>query len=136
MSNKFQPGEETFDEVSGHSLKSHLVDDDTEGHMPRVKIAVPQDEPAEGEDTEGHGFRGNVVEDEDTEGHMPRIRIAVPEESSGEGETEGHVSRGRGLLPEDEGTEGHGIRSGRALPEDEDGEDGDGTEGHGVRPRI
>ena len=34
MSNKFQPGEETFDDVSGHKLNPRMVEDDegTEGH--------------------------------------------------------------------------------------------------------
>ena len=56
MSNKFQPGEEMFDEVTGHGLASkHALpeDESTEGHALRVKGALPEDE-----DTEGHVTRG------------------------------------------------------------------------------
>jgi len=69
--NKFQPGEETFGEVSGHSIKGHLVEDeDTEGHS--VKAHLVEDD-----DTEGHGIRGAaaVPEDDDTEGHAGHARF-------------------------------------------------------------
>jgi hypothetical protein len=82
MSDKFQPGEEMFDEVSGHTLKSHLNDEETEGHMPRIRLAVPEEPSTEGE-TEGHGaLSGRALpKDEDgeegdgTEGHGVRVRI-------------------------------------------------------------
>jgi hypothetical protein len=52
------------DDTEGHAFKSGRADaeaaegDDTEGHGVRVRIA--DEESAEGgEDTEGHGFRGN-----------------------------------------------------------------------------
>ena len=62
MSNKFQPGEEMFDEVTGHGISSGR--------------AVPEDES-----TEGHGFWGPIVGDEEnTEGHGVRIKFAVPED--------------------------------------------------------
>jgi hypothetical protein len=64
MSNKFQPGEEMFDEVTGHAMRGKLVD----------------------EATEGHGFRGNVVDDEETEGHALRSGRALPDDE----DTEGH----------------------------------------------
>ncbi len=60
MNEKFQQDEEKVDE--------------TEGHMPRIRLAVPEDEAAEAEETQGHtGFVKRVVEDEDTEGHAKRI---------------------------------------------------------------
>src|SRR6476661_300192 len=99
MSNKFQPGEEIFDEVAGHGISSNraVEDDDTEGHATRIKLAVPEDE-----DTEGHGIGSNRVVEDETEGHMPRIRIAVPQDEDTEGHT-GFVKR----AVEDEDTEGH-----------------------------
>ena len=37
---KFQPGEEMFDEVTGHASSNRVVghDEDTEGHGARIKI--------------------------------------------------------------------------------------------------
>ena len=88
--NKFQPGEEMFDEVSGHGFRGNLSEDeDAEGHATRVRVALP--------------------EDEDTEGHATRVRVALPEDE----DTEGHAVRSGRALPDDEdddGTEGHGLR--------------------------
>jgi hypothetical protein len=69
MSNKFQPGEETFDDVSGHRLNRNVVDDEaeTEGHR-FAAAGLPQDE-----ETEGHRLGWNQAlpadDDEGTEGH-------------------------------------------------------------------
>ena len=68
MSSKFQPGEETFDDVSGHRLSHNVVDD---------------------EETEGHRLSHNVVDDEETEGHRINYNTALPPDDDDEG-VEGH----------------------------------------------
>jgi hypothetical protein len=71
--NKFQPGEEMFDEVAGHGFRGNVVDeDDAEGHAIKSGRALPEDE-----DAEGHAIRSGraLPEDDDTEGHGVRIRF-------------------------------------------------------------
>ena len=74
MSNKFQPGEEMFDEVAGHGIRisAQSEDEDTEGHGITSGRALPEDE-----ETEGHGITSGraLPEDEDTEGHGVRLKI-------------------------------------------------------------
>ena len=67
MSNKFQPGEETFDDVSGHKLNPRMVEDD--------------------EGTEGHKLNPRMVEDDETEGHRLSYNTAVPTDDD---DVEGH----------------------------------------------
>ncbi len=58
VNEKFQPGEEIFDETEGHGRKGPGIvaeDEATEGHMPRIRLAVPEDE--ESDEAEGHVFR-------------------------------------------------------------------------------
>lgn len=69
MSSNFQPGEETFDDVSGHKLsRTNLVDEEeTEGHkLSRTNLADDE------EDAEGHRLSYNKAlpdDDEGVEGH-------------------------------------------------------------------
>ncbi len=74
MSEKFQPGEEAFEDTEGHGYSSGRIlpesDDqnDVDGHgAVRIK-AMPQESE---DDTEGHGtLRGSFVADrDDVEGH-------------------------------------------------------------------
>lgn len=62
MTNKFQPGEEMFDDVAGHEAAPIIAkDEDTEGHL----LRKPDDE-----ETEGHKAMAVVDDDDDdTEGH-------------------------------------------------------------------
>jgi hypothetical protein len=89
MSNKFQPGEEMFDEVQGHGIRGNgLVpeDADTEGHAISSGRALPDEE------TEGHGLHHAgyaVPDDEDTEGHG-RFNVALPKDDEDGEDTEGH----------------------------------------------
>ena len=73
MTSNFQPSEDTFDDVSAHGLSSGRIDgpdgEDTEGHGFRGNIEATDDE-----DTEGHGFRGNIEATDDDEGHGIRGR--------------------------------------------------------------
>ena len=72
MSNKFQPGEEMFDDLTqGHVYKMDrddpaiiAQDEDTEGHI-RLQ-ALPEDEDAEG--TEGHRAFYAFPQDQPTKG--------------------------------------------------------------------
>ncbi len=57
MNEKFQPREETFDEVEGHmpvmrGAAASVVDDETEGHVAKAGRVVEDDE------TEGHSAHG------------------------------------------------------------------------------
>ncbi len=79
MTSNFQPSEDTFDDVSAHAYKSGRIDG------------------PDGEDTEGHGFRGNIeaTEGEDTEGHGTlRDSIEATDDDDGD-DTEGHGVRVR-----------------------------------------
>ena len=51
MSSKFQPGEETFDDVSGHRIHVRPDDEETEGHRIPYNTGLPSDDD---EGTEGH----------------------------------------------------------------------------------
>ena len=71
MSSKFQPGEETFDDVSGHRIHVRPDDEETEGHRKTVGLV---DE----EETEGHRLSHNLVDDEETEGHRIPYNTGLP----------------------------------------------------------
>lgn len=56
MPHRFQPSEDTFDDVEGHdaSGQAHPPEDDaTEGHAVRGKAMLPEDD----EDVEGHALK-------------------------------------------------------------------------------
>jgi hypothetical protein len=99
-SNKFQPGEEMFDEVTGHAIRGNVVtDEDAEGHVAKIKAVPADDDETEGhaikykavpadddQETAGHGLRGYLVgEDDETDGHSYRVKAAPTDD-----ETEGH----------------------------------------------
>jgi hypothetical protein len=57
MNSKFQPSEDTFEDVEGHGKNSPVApedEDDVEGHGEGSPVASDDDE-----DTEGHGARAN-----------------------------------------------------------------------------
>ena len=67
---KFQPGDETFDDVTGHKVtRTNLPDEETEGHRLPVRGAMADDE-----EVEGHRIQ-RASGDDDTEGHRrPGVR--------------------------------------------------------------
>ena len=93
---KFQPGDETFDDVTGHKVtRTNLPDEETEGHKLPVRGAMADDDADE---VEGHRVRTGVTDEADeVEGH--RIQRASEDE-----DVEGHRSFAG---PADDETEGH-----------------------------
>jgi hypothetical protein len=87
MPNRFQPSEDTFDDVEGHG-------------------ASGQELPPEGDDSEGHAARGKAMlpEDDDSEGHAARGKAMLPEDDE---DVEGHALKtGRPILPGERGRAG------------------------------
>lgn len=68
---KFQPGDETFDDVTGHKVtRTDLPDEETEGHRLPVRGALADDDA----EVEGHRIQ-RVSEDDEVEGHRrPSVR--------------------------------------------------------------
>ena len=85
MSNKFQPGEETFDDVSGHRYQVAGDDEGTEGHRHVTGGLVDDDE------VEGHKSVRHLTDDDEVEGHKS-IRHLTDDDDD---EVEGHRQTGR-----------------------------------------
>lgn len=67
----FQPGDETFDDVTGHKVTpTNVPDEETEGHKLPVRCALADDDA----EVEGHRIQRSS-EDDDSEGHRrPGVR--------------------------------------------------------------
>ena len=121
MNEKFQPGEEWFDDVQGHGFRAPVApEQDVEGHG---KYTSRQTQQTDENDIEGHGIRGPLVsEDDDVQGHGFRAPIAPEQDVEGHGRYTPRLTQPT-QQAEQEDTEGHGLR-GPLVPEDDD------VEGH------
>jgi hypothetical protein len=94
MNEKFQHSQDNaVEDTEGHGGRLPAAPtDDVEGHMPKIRFAVPADELKD-EDTEGHGGRipAAPIEDDDVEGHGNKLPAAPIEND----EVEGHGLNGR-----------------------------------------